>query len=117
MAPTFTGPGVIIEIIDINDTNAKVKINNKIKILNLNKLFLHNNESKQDQTFLDYDFNDTSSDKHLTCTRAKLINYKNAAQLALLMPKRRVDIVILKRLTCCAVNHVLPVTLNMTILN
>jgi hypothetical protein len=44
LAPTFTGPG---EIIDINDTNAKVKINNKIKILNVNKLklFLQNDES------------------------------------------------------------------------
>jgi hypothetical protein len=28
LAPQFKGPG---EIIDINDTNAKVKINNKIK--------------------------------------------------------------------------------------
>ncbi len=35
LAPTFTGPG---EIIDINDTNAKVKINDKIKVLNVNKL-------------------------------------------------------------------------------
>jgi len=35
LAPTFTGPG---EIIDINDINAKVKINNKITILNVNKL-------------------------------------------------------------------------------
>jgi hypothetical protein len=34
-APQFKGPG---EIIDINDTNAKVKINNKIKVLNVNKL-------------------------------------------------------------------------------
>jgi hypothetical protein len=82
LVPTFTGPG---EIIDINDTNAKVKINNKIKILNVNKLklFLQNNESEADKTFLDYDFNDTSSDKPLTRARAKLINYKNAAQLAL----------------------------------
>jgi len=41
LAPTFTGPG------EINDTNAKVKINNKIKILNVNKLklFLQNDES------------------------------------------------------------------------
>jgi hypothetical protein len=86
LAPTFIGPG---EIIDINDTNAKVKINNKIKILNVNKLklFLQNNESEADKTFLDYDFNDTSSDKPLTRARAKLINYKNAAQLALLMLK------------------------------
>jgi hypothetical protein len=37
LAHTYTGPG---EIIDINDTNAKVKLNNKIKILNVNKLML-----------------------------------------------------------------------------
>ncbi len=37
LAPTYTGPG---EIIDINDTNAKVKLSNKIKILNVNKLKL-----------------------------------------------------------------------------
>jgi hypothetical protein len=75
LAPTFTGPG---EIIDINDTNAKVKINNKIKILNVIKLklFLQENESDQEQTFLDYNFNDSSSDKPLTRARAKLINYK-----------------------------------------
>ncbi len=84
LAPTYTGPG---EIIDINDTNAKVKINNKIKILNVNKLklFLQEHDSDQQQTFLDYDFNETSSDKPLTRACAKLINYKNAAQLALLM--------------------------------
>ena len=52
LAPTFTGPG---EIIDINDTNAKVKINNKIKILNVNKLklFLQSDENEESQTFLD----------------------------------------------------------------
>jgi hypothetical protein len=82
LVPTFTGPG---EIIDINDINAKVKIHNKIKILNVNKLFLQNNDSEEDQTFLDYNLNDTSSDKPLTRARAKLINYKNVAQLALLM--------------------------------
>ncbi len=84
LAPTFTGPG---EIIDINDTNAKVKINNKIKVLNMNKLklFLQNEESEENQTFLDYNFNDNSSDKPLTCASAKLINCKNVAQLALLM--------------------------------
>jgi hypothetical protein len=37
LAPKFNGPG---EIININDTNAKVKINNKIKVLNMNKLKL-----------------------------------------------------------------------------
>jgi hypothetical protein len=86
LAPTYTGPG---KIIDINDTNAKEKLNNKIKILNVNKLklFLQEHESDQEQTFLNYDFNDAASDKPLTRARAKLINYKNAAQLALLMLK------------------------------
>ncbi len=37
LVPQFKGPG---EVIDINDTNAKVKINNKIKVLNVNKLKL-----------------------------------------------------------------------------
>jgi hypothetical protein len=84
LAPTYTGPG---EIIDINDTYAKVKINNKNKILNVNKLklFLKEHDSDQQQTTTDYDFNENSSDKPLTRARAKLINYKNAAQLALLM--------------------------------
>ncbi len=75
LAPTFTGPG------DINDTNAKLKINNKIKILNINKLklFLQNEESEETQTFLDYNFNDNSNEKPLTRAHAKLINYKNCS--------------------------------------
>jgi hypothetical protein len=48
LAPSYTGPG---EIIDINDTNAKVKINNKIKILNMNKLKLFLQEPESDQEF------------------------------------------------------------------
>jgi len=36
------------EIIDINDTNAKVKINNKIKVLNVNKLKLFLPENDND---------------------------------------------------------------------
>jgi len=85
LAPTFTGPGEII--VDIIDTNAKMKINNKIKVLNVNKLklFLQDDENEETQTFLDYNFNDNLSDKLLTRARSKLINYKNAAQLALLM--------------------------------
>ncbi len=35
LAPQFKGPG---EVNDINDTNARVKINNKIKVLNVKKL-------------------------------------------------------------------------------
>ncbi len=62
LAPTFTD---LCEIVDINDTNAKVKINNKIKVLNLKKLklFLQDNESEENQTFLDYNFNDNLNDK------------------------------------------------------
>jgi len=41
---------------------------------------------------LDYNFNDSSSEKPLTRARAKLINYKNAAQLALLMLKEEFTI-------------------------
>jgi hypothetical protein len=50
LAPTFTGPS---EIIDINDTNAKVKFNNKIKISNVNKLklFLQNKKVKKIKHF------------------------------------------------------------------
>ncbi len=53
--------------------------------MNKLKLFLQNEESNEAQTFLDYDFNENLSDKPLTCACAKLFNYKNAAQLALLM--------------------------------
>jgi hypothetical protein len=82
LVPQFKGPG---EIIDINDTNAKVKINNKIKVLNVNKLktFLRESNGEIDNKLQDLNFNDFSSDKPLTHARAKLINYKNAAQLAL----------------------------------
>jgi len=62
LAPTFTD---LCEIVDINDTNAKVKINNKIKVLNMKKLklFLQDNESEENQTYLDYNFNDNLNDK------------------------------------------------------
>jgi hypothetical protein len=51
------------------------------------KLFLKEHESEEKTTFLDYNFNDAADDKLLTRACAKLINYKNAAQLALLMLK------------------------------
>jgi hypothetical protein len=65
LAPQFKGPE---EIIDINDTNAKVKINNKIKVLNVNKLkiFLKEENSDIDTEFQELTFNDFSSDKPLT---------------------------------------------------
>jgi hypothetical protein len=55
LAPKFNGPG---EIIDINDTNAKVKINNKIKVLNMNKfkLFLQEEHSEINTDLQDLNF-------------------------------------------------------------
>ncbi len=42
-----------MEIIDINDTNAKLKIGNKIKVLNVEKLklYLEENKSETDTPF------------------------------------------------------------------
>ncbi len=64
-----------------------MKINNKIKVLNVNKLklFLHDSDSGQKQNLQDFNLNDHLSDKPLFRARAELINYKNAAHLALLM--------------------------------
>ncbi len=83
-APSYKGPG---EIIDINDTNAKVKIGNKIKVLNLNKLKIFHQEipSETDTTMQDLNFNDAPTHGPISRKLAILINYKNAAQLALLM--------------------------------
>ncbi len=71
LEPSFKGPG---EIIDINDTNAKVKINNKIKILNANKLkhFLTESDSDINPELQDFNFNDFSSDKPLTPAHCKI---------------------------------------------
>jgi hypothetical protein len=65
LAAQFIGSG---EIIDINDNNTKVKINNKINVLNTNKLklFLQENHSEVETQLQDLTFNDFSSDKHLT---------------------------------------------------
>ncbi len=56
-------------------------------MLNLNKFkhFLQENHSDIDTELQDLNFNDFSSDKPLTRALAKLINFKNTAQLALLM--------------------------------
>jgi hypothetical protein len=73
LAQTLKGPG---EIIDINDTNAKVKIGNKIKVLNMNtlKVFLQEHKSETDTELQDLNFNDYQNDKPITCAHAKLIN-------------------------------------------
>jgi hypothetical protein len=56
-------------------------------MLNVNKLklFLQDSDSEQKSNLQELNFNDPISDKPLTRARAKLINCKNAAQLALLM--------------------------------
>jgi hypothetical protein len=50
LSTNFKGP---VEIIDINDTNAKLKIGNKIKVLNVEKLklYLEENKSETDTPF------------------------------------------------------------------
>jgi hypothetical protein len=81
--PNFKGPA---ETIDINDTNAKVKVGNKIKVLNVEKLkLLLQEKSDTDTHFEELNFNDAQFDG--PGTGAKLIKYKEAAQLALTLLK------------------------------
>jgi hypothetical protein len=107
--PNWKGPG---KIIDINDTNAKMKFKKKIKVLNVAKLkhFYENvkisvdkeGDARQfDQTFnqpnekalTDFSdiFNKAQSEGPITRARAKLIKYKDAAQLALILLKSETD--------------------------
>jgi hypothetical protein len=62
----------------------KFDLKQAIRVLHI-KFFLQDDESEETQTFLDYNFNDNLSDQPLNHAYAKLINYKSAAQLALLM--------------------------------
>jgi hypothetical protein len=110
--PNWKGPG---EIIDINDTNARIKFKNKIKVLNVAKLkhFYENvgksaeKESEAENFNQDFnqpseearpdfnDFNDIFNKAHnegpITRAKAKLIKYKDAAQLALVLLKSETD--------------------------
>jgi hypothetical protein len=109
LVPNWKGPG---EIIDINDTNARIKFKNKIKVLNVTKLkhFYENVEksaekeseaNKFNQDFNQHsekalpDFNDIFNKAHsegpITRANAKLIKYKDAAQLALMLLKSETD--------------------------
>jgi hypothetical protein len=65
LAPNFKGPS---ESIDINDTNAKLKIGNKIKVLNMAKLklFLDNQTSETDTDMLELKFNDAPNYSTIT---------------------------------------------------
>jgi hypothetical protein len=112
LVPNWKGPG---EIIDINDTNAKIKFKNKVKVLNVAKLkhFYENvkksaekeseaNKFNQDfnqqsekarHDFNDFNdiFNKANNEGPITRAKAKLIKYKDAAQLALLLLKSEND--------------------------
>jgi hypothetical protein len=110
LVPNWKGPG---EIIDINDTNAKIKFKNKMKVLNVAKLkhFYENVEQSVDkegdtrharqfnQNFnqpnkkAPIDFSDifNKAQSEGPRAKAKLIKYKDAAQLALILLKSETD--------------------------
>ncbi len=109
LVPNWKGPGKILEI---NDTNAKIKFKNKIKVLNVAKLkhFYENVKTSVDdegdaaqfnQKFNQSDervctdfsdiFNKPQSEGPITRAKAKLIKYKDPAQLALILLKSETD--------------------------
>jgi hypothetical protein len=112
LVPNWKGPG---EIIDINDFNTKIKFKNKIKVLNVAKLnhFFKNIEKHEDkdgdayqcfnlnedfnqnkdQVLKDFSeiFNQAHNDGPIPRAKAKLIKYKDAAQLALILLKSETE--------------------------
>ncbi len=107
--PNWKSPG---EIFDINDTNAKIRLKNKVKVLNVAKLkhFFKNVEKSKNtegdatqfnQTFNQSDnqaptdfsdiFNQARNEGSITRAKAKLIKYKDAAQLALIQLKSETE--------------------------
>jgi hypothetical protein len=100
------------KIIDINDTNAKIKFKNKIKVLNVAKFkhfyenvkksiekegdanqFNQNFNQHNEKVLTDFNdiFNKAHSEGPITRAKAKLIKYKDAAQLALMLLKSETD--------------------------
>jgi hypothetical protein len=67
LAPNYKGP---TKIIDINDTNAKIKIGNKVKVINVQKLklFLQENKREKDNKCEDLNFNDVQFEGPITRT-------------------------------------------------
>jgi hypothetical protein len=110
LVPNWKGPG---EIIDINDTNAKIKFKNKVKVLNVAKLkhffedvkkskdkegdatqFNQNFNQGNDQALKDFFndiFNKPRNEGPITRAKAKLIKCKDAAQLALILLKSETE--------------------------
>ncbi len=72
------------EIIDINDTNTKIKFSNKFKVLNIEKIKLFLEEdthhSENDTHVKKFNSNDIQFYYPMKRTPAKLINHKNAVQ-------------------------------------
>ncbi len=109
LVPNWRGPGKIIDIID---TNTKIKFKNKIKVLNVAKLkhfyknvkksvkkegeayqFNQNFNQPDEKVLTDFNdiFNKAHSEGPITRAKAKLIKYKDAAQLALILLKSETD--------------------------
>jgi len=109
LVPNWKGPGITI---DINDTKTKIKFKNKIKVLNVAKLkhFYENvkksvnkeGDARQfnkkfnqpnEKALTDFSdiFNKAQCEGPITRAKAKLIKYKDAAQLALILLKSETD--------------------------
>jgi hypothetical protein len=91
LAPNWIGP---YEIVDVNDTNAKLKIKNKLKIVNIahlkpfvgetkTSLSQDNSRSSQSDPGLSQDQQDQTLSRPMTRAFKKLTDLKNAASLAI----------------------------------
>ncbi len=109
LVPNWKEPG---KIFYINDTNAKIKFKNKIKVLNVAKLihfyknlgksidiegdaaqFNQNFNQDNGKALTDFSdiFNKAQSEGPITRAKAKLMKYKDTAQLALILLKSETD--------------------------
>ncbi len=109
LVPNWKGPG---KIIDINDTNTKIKFKNKIYVLNVAKLkhfyesiknsvdregdaeqFNQKFNQPDEKALTDFSdiFNKAQSEGPITRAKAKLIKYKDAAHLVLILLKSETD--------------------------
>jgi hypothetical protein len=93
LTPNWIGP---YEIVDINDTNAKLKIKNKLKVVNIARLKMFVEEATtrssesdqrldQDNPGLSQDQQDQSLSRPMTRAFKKLTDLKNAAAMAILL--------------------------------
>ena len=91
LTPNWIGP---YEIVDINDTNAKLKIKNKLKVVNIARLKRFVEEATtcssesdqcldQDDPGLSQDQQDQSLSRPMTRAFKKLTDLKNAAAMAI----------------------------------